>query len=120
MKKPRRGEVWWADLEPTRGAELRKTRPVVVISTEDAGVLPIKVVAPVTAWSPGKKNHLWLVRVRPTGQNGLRKESCVDVMQVRGLSVARFADRVGALNADDLDEVVTALALVVGYEGERG
>ncbi len=119
MSKPRRGEVWWVDLEPATGAELNKTRPVVVLSAEDAGVLPIKVVAPVTGWSPVRKNHWWLVRVRPTDQNGLKKESCVDAMQVRGVSLKRFRSRLGVLSPDDLVEVVTAVALAVGYESEQ-
>lgn len=95
MSRPRRGEVWRADLEPARGAEMNKSRPVVVLSTEDVGRLPIKLVAPITAWSPGK-DHIWLVRVRPTKHNGLSKESCVDTMQVRCLSLARFAVRLGS------------------------
>ncbi len=28
----RRGEVWWVDLDPTRGSEIRKTRPAVVLT----------------------------------------------------------------------------------------
>lgn len=117
MVRPKRGEVWWVDLEPTKSAELTKIRPVVVLNTEDAGVLPIKLVAPITAWSDRKLNNVWLVPVRPTKQNGLTKDSCVDTMQVRGLSTTRFSRRAGVLSADDLNEVITALALVVGYEG---
>lgn len=59
---------------------------------------------------------MWLVRVRATKRNGLTKESCVDAMQVRALATQRFSARLGALSDDDLDEVVTALALVVGYD----
>ena len=31
-KMPRRGEIWWANLDPTVGSEIKKTRPCVVIS----------------------------------------------------------------------------------------
>lgn len=117
--KPRRGEVWLANLEPTKGAEMNKTRPVLVVSGDTIGVLPIKLVAPITAWSAGKGQHVWLVRVGATARNGLSKESCVDVLQVRGLDVERLLKRLGVLSSDDLDEVVTALALVVGYEDGR-
>ena len=47
---PRRGEIWLVDLNPTRGAEFRKTRPVVVVSSDEIGVLPIRLVAPITEW----------------------------------------------------------------------
>ena len=30
-----RGEIWWADLDPTRGQEIKKKRPVVVLSSDD-------------------------------------------------------------------------------------
>jgi mRNA-degrading endonuclease toxin of MazEF toxin-antitoxin module len=33
MIDPKRGEVWLVDLNPTRGQEIQKTRPVVVLST---------------------------------------------------------------------------------------
>ncbi len=46
----RRAEIWLVNLEPTVGAELRKTRPVVVVSSNAVGVLPVKLVAPFTEW----------------------------------------------------------------------
>jgi mRNA interferase MazF len=39
--KVRRSEIWTVNLDPTLGAEIRKTRPVVVINTDAIGVLPI-------------------------------------------------------------------------------
>ena len=47
---PKRGEIWLVDLNPTRGTEIRKTRPVVVVSSNEIGVLPIRLVAPITEW----------------------------------------------------------------------
>ena len=37
MNSPKRGEIWWANLEPTRGQEINKKRPVVVLSSDDLG-----------------------------------------------------------------------------------
>ena len=45
---PRRREIWLADLNPTIGAEIQKTRPVIVVSSDEIGVLPIRLVAPIT------------------------------------------------------------------------
>ena len=50
--KPNRSEIWLVNLEPTVGAEIRKTRPVVVISSDAIGKLPIKLIAPITDWKP--------------------------------------------------------------------
>ena len=46
----RRGEIWLINLDPTVGAEIKKTRPAVVVSDDAIGVLPLKVIVPVTEW----------------------------------------------------------------------
>jgi mRNA interferase MazF len=46
----KQGEVWLIDLEPTKGAEIRKTRPAILINSNSLGVLPLKVIIPVTDW----------------------------------------------------------------------
>ena len=49
---PKRGEIWLVNFDPTVGAEIRKIRPAVVISSNAADRLPIKLVAPITDWKP--------------------------------------------------------------------
>ena len=44
----RRGEVWLINLDPTIGAEIRKTRPVVIVNYDAIGILPLKVSVPIT------------------------------------------------------------------------
>jgi mRNA interferase MazF len=44
----RRGEVRLINLDPTIGAEIRKTRPAVIVSEDSIGILPLKIVVPVT------------------------------------------------------------------------
>ncbi len=47
---PQRREVWLVNFDPTLGTEIQKIRPAVVISSNDVGALPIKLVAPITDW----------------------------------------------------------------------
>lgn len=47
MPEPTRGEIWRVDLEPTRGDEIRKTRPAVVVSTDTVGKLRLRIIVPV-------------------------------------------------------------------------
>lgn len=117
--RPRRGEIWLANLEPVRGQEMNKTRPVVVLSSDAISALAIKLVAPVTGLTLSKAGKAWLVPVRPTRTNGTSKDSCVDAMQVRGVSVERLSRRIGRLSAGDLDEVAAAVALVIEFEEGR-
>lgn len=44
IANPKRGEIWLVNLEPTIGAEIRKTRPAVVVSSDFIGKLPLKLV----------------------------------------------------------------------------
>ena len=46
----RRGEVWLINLDPTIGAEIKKTRPAVIVNDDAIGILPLKVIVPVTEW----------------------------------------------------------------------
>ena len=116
MGRPRRGEVWLADLEPARGQEMNKVRPVVVLSSDEISTLDVMLVAPITGMTPNKAGKAWLVQVRPTKTNGLEKASCADAMQVRGVSTGRLSRKLGRLSREDLQEVAAAVALVIEYE----
>ena len=46
----KRGEVYWVNLDPTVGTEIKKPRPALVISPDDMNeVLPRVIVAPLTS-----------------------------------------------------------------------
>lgn len=113
---PVRGEVWRVDLNPTRGAEMQKTRPAVVLSSDAVGKLPIKLVAPVTSWDEGFASLIWHVRIEPDKQNGLTRPSSVDVLQTRCVDVARFTERMGRASSAVMEEILAALVAVVEYE----
>jgi mRNA interferase MazF len=46
----KRGEVYWVNLDTTIGAEIKKTRPALIISPDDLNeVLPRVIIAPLTS-----------------------------------------------------------------------
>ena len=102
---PHRGEVWDVCFDPTVGAEINKTRPAVVVSATAVGKLPLRIIVPITGWSPVYADFPWIVNLRPTRTNGLTKESGADAFQVKSVSVARF-------NAQ-IDEIASAVARCV-------
>lgn len=112
---PKRGEIWWVNLDPTIGAEIRKQRPSVVISSDAMGVLPIKLIAPLTGWDARYAGNLWHVKIDPDKGNGLHKVSAVDVLQVRGVDTRRFVRKIGKVSASTMSEIAAALAAVVEY-----
>ncbi len=113
---PRRGEIWLVDLNPTRGAEIRKTRPVVVVSSEEIGVLPIRLVAPITEWKEAFAKNFWHVKLEPDLTNNLIKLSAVDTLQLRGLDTLRFVQKIGEVPSSIMMLIVTAIAAVIEYE----
>lgn len=111
---PDRGEIWLADLEPRRGTEPGKTRPVLIIQSQallDAGH-PSSLVVPLTTTLVDDAEPL-RVRVPATGR--LRRESDLLIDQLRAIDNRRLIqgplaqlstslmDRVGQAVQDVLD-----------------
>ena len=116
MISPKRGEVWRVDLEPTRGAELQKSRPAVVINSDTAGRMPLRLIVPLTGWNENYRSHFWMTRVEPSAGSGLTKPSAADAFQIRGVSLERFGDRLGVLSEEALTRIVASLALTVEHD----
>jgi mRNA interferase MazF len=112
---PKRGEIGLVSFDPTLGAEIKKTRPAVVISSDSVGRLPVKLVAPITDWKPYYAANLWHVRLDPDATNGLVKASSVDALQLRGMDERRFLRKLGQITADQLEEITLAVAAVIEY-----
>lgn len=113
--KVSRGEIWSVNLDPTVGAEIRKTRPVVVVSSEAVGALPIKLVAPLTEWKDYLAQNVWHVKVVPDSVNGLTKISAVDALQLRGVDTQRFVQKLGSVSPPVMRAIVLAIAAVIEY-----
>lgn len=71
---------------------------------------------PLTGWQVKHDRYSWRVRIDPDAVNGLSKPSVADVLQVRVVSLQRFNGYLGGVRAEQLAEVVAALALIVEYE----
>ncbi len=113
---PARGEIWLVALDPTIGSEIRKTRPAIVVSSDEIGRLPIKLVAPVTDWKDVFGWNTWHIRPEPNAQNGLAKVSAVDTLQLRGLDTQRFVRKLGTIEPSAMNRIAAAIALVVEYQ----
>ncbi len=112
----RRGEVWRINLNPTIGSEIRKTRPVIIVNDDEIGVLPLKVIVPITDWKDRYEKVVWMTKIEPTRENGLFKTSSADAFQVRSVSQERFIERLGRISDVNLAEVAEALAIVLSIE----
>lgn len=112
----RRGEVWLINLDPTVGAEIRKTRPAVIVNDDAVGLLPLKVIVPITEWKDRYGVALWMVRIEPGFQNGQDKVSAADAFQVRSVAQERFVRKLGKLPAPVMGDIGKALGIVLSID----
>lgn len=113
INQPLRGEIWLVNFDPTIGVEIKKTRPAVVISSDSIGVLPLKLVAPITEWKDSFSKMIWQIQIEPNKENGLRKISSIDVLQIRSVDTARLTKLIGRVSIYQMKEVCLALADIV-------
>ncbi len=87
----KRGEVYWVNLDPTIGSEIRKTRPGLVVSPDDMNAaLPRVIVAPLT--SKGRP-----LGCRPEVRFAGRKARIL-LDQIRAVDKRRLAGRMGQID----------------------
>ena len=117
---PRRGEVWRAQLDPTRGSEQNKTRPVVVLTQPPVGRLSVRLCAPVTNALPVHSTLFWCIALAPAPSNGLTKPSTADAAQTRVLDSVRFEAKLGEVTPDEVDLIADALSACVKRQTTTG
>ena len=110
----KQGEIWWIELDPTIGAEIKKTRPALVINTNALGKLPLKIIVPITDWKEHYLNYPWMVKIDPSSQNGLSKISAADCFQIRSVSTERLNGLIGSVEPDTVSRVQEAIYKVIG------
>ena len=113
VAKPKRSEIWLVNLDPTIGAEIKKTRPAVIISSDAVGILPVRLIAPITGWDDRYSGNIWHIPLTPDTANNLSKPSAIDVLQVRGVDTARLIHRIGKLPPKAMQQITLALAAVI-------
>jgi mRNA interferase MazF len=109
----KRSEIWLINLDPTIGAETRKTRPAIIVSSDAVGVLPLIVIVPLTDWKDRYEVAPWMVKLDPDAHNGLEKTSAADTFQVRSLAQERFVRKLGKLDPRRMAQITTGLGLVL-------
>jgi mRNA interferase MazF len=59
----KRGEIWRINLDPTIGAEIKKSRFCVIVNHNAIGILPLKIVVPITEWKDKFSKAPWLIHL---------------------------------------------------------
>jgi mRNA interferase MazF len=111
----RRGEIWWANLDPVVGSEASKSRPVLVVSRQDnndaAVALGRGVVTVVPLTTATQNVYPFQVLIPGATENGLVRDSKAQAEQVRAVDVRRLSEPLGAADAETMRRIDAALRL---------
>lgn len=106
---PKRGDIYWANLDPTIGSEIAKTRPVLIVSNDINNQYAATVsVLPIT--SNTKKVYPYEVVVTPD-ESGLKNDSKIKANQIRTIDKRRIGKKLGALTLAKMKEINQAILI---------
>lgn len=109
----RRGDLFWVDLDPTKGSEQAGRRPVAIIQNDIGNaVAPTVIIAPLTTTRFSKE---YPVNVAvPRGTAGLREDSTVLLSQIRTIDKSRLGRKIGHLPLTCVQHVNRAICISLG------
>lgn len=111
MARILRGEVRWADLNPTRGHEQAGERPVLVLSHDVFNDRSGTVIAVALTSQEPRAGFPLTLELRTAK---LPRRSWVKTSQIRTLSTERIGRRLGRVSEEELAEVLEGLFELIG------
>jgi mRNA interferase MazF len=106
-----RGDIFWANLNPTKGHEQSGRRPVLVISHELFNKHSQTVIAVALTSQQQKAGFPLTLELR---SEDLPQRSWVKISQIRTLSIERLGDKLGHVSLDELDQIIDGLNELIG------
>jgi len=107
-KYPKRGEVYWVNLDPTVGTEIKKKRPCIIVSNDAANEMGRRViVAPIT--SSVNQIYPFQVKVEIQGKPG---KALLD--QIRAVDKLRLYGRIALVDKMTMTQIDKALKISLG------
>jgi len=110
MARILRGDILWADLNPTRGHEQAGLRPVVVISHDVFNERSGTVIALAITSQPQQAGFPLTLELQNAN---MPKQSWVKISQIRTLSIERLGKKIGQLDPEILDQLVEGLNEII-------
>ena len=106
-----RGEIRWAELNPTRGHEQAGHMPVLILSQNIFNKRSGTVIAMALTSQPQKAGFPLTYSLE---QKQLKKPSWVKISQIRTLSVERISKKIGIVEPEQIAEIVDGLNQIIG------
>ena len=111
MARILRGDVRWADPDPTRGHEQSGQRPVLILSADVFNERSGTVIAVALTSQPQRAGFPLTLELAATQ---LPKPSWVKISQIRTLSVERIGRKLGAVTPEEVAKVIDGLNEILG------
>ncbi len=109
----RQCEIWYANLDPTKGSEQKGFRPVVIISGNMLNTyLPVVIACPLTTKI---KNYKGNIVLEPSEINGLSKPSEIMIFHIRSISKDWLVKKIGNITSDELATLKKGLDDILRY-----
>jgi mRNA interferase MazF len=109
----KKADIWLADLEPVKGSEQGRTRPVVILSGNTMNEhFPVVITCPLSSLV---KNYAGCVVINKSKSNGLLCDSEIITFQVRTISKERLIKKIGIVTAIQLKLVLNGLNDVLHF-----
>jgi mRNA interferase MazF len=113
LVRPRRGEVYLVNFDPTIGAEIQKTRPALIVQNDVANRhSAITIVAAISSQFDQTVYPTEVLISPPEG--GLRTESVALLNQIRSIDKQRLVRRLGTLKPETMNRVDNAILISMG------
>ncbi|WP_375468032.1 type II toxin-antitoxin system PemK/MazF family toxin [uncultured Nostoc sp.] len=110
-----RGEVWLANLDPTKGSEQRGTRPVIIFQDDIVAEFSTTVIIiPLT--TNLRRVSLPTCLLIQSGEGGLERDSVALCHQLRVIDKTRLQIKVGVLTLEILTILEGKVLLTLGYQ----
>ena len=109
----KRGDLFWVNLNPTRGSEQAGRRPVLVIQNDIGNEFaPTVIVAPITTRN-FTREYPTNVKIQK-GIAGLKSDSTILLSQIRTIDKSRLEKKIGHLPESYLRKVDTTVKISLG------
>ena len=110
MARILRGDIYWADLNPTIGHEQAGIRPVLIISNDIFNMKSGTIIAIAITSQPQKAGFPLTLKIPETN---LPKESWVKISQIRTLSTKRIKEKITKISSSELKQIIEGLNEII-------
>lgn len=111
---PKRREIFITDLDPGYGREIRKKRPVLIVSGDSFNqIFPTVVIVPLSSIVP---EFVGPDVIKFSSQKGMEKQAALITTQMRSIDKDRLIKKISKISKQKMAEVKDAIKLVLGLE----